>query len=376
MNHHPLARQDGQLEQPYKYRIKGLDGIRGICAICVVVHHTIVKTNHIGEVSVYVFFVLSGFLIMDTIRQSRQNIEHGRSDVTIELTIFLRNRMLRIMPIYYMTIFAIQIYDYIMNRSTFADITGHIAWYITYTQTFFISFVSKQWGSFTHSWSLAVEQQFYIIFAAIFLFTPSRLHKILYVFTVIVMYATYCIVNYSGANRIAASILPFLGFSFILMGGMVRAYGMCWLDTSWVHRHREAFIWALSAVILSLSIMPGSLGTEWSEHLRVPAPLICAIIAIASSLLLCLIYMYQKSSIVAILDLYPLRMLGKISYAIYVFHYPIIYILHDWIRECNYIFLDPAITAFILTTLLSILLAALSYRFVERPIGKLKQKPA
>src|SRR5712664_2064127 len=85
-------------------RILGLDGIRGIAAVVVIAHHTVIYGHNLGTVAVDVFFLLSGFLIIGIVHKQRLGVDLGMSRASAEMTSFFKKRAARILPIYYVTL--------------------------------------------------------------------------------------------------------------------------------------------------------------------------------------------------------------------------------------------------------------------------------
>ncbi|QCI15417.1 acyltransferase [Pseudomonas putida] len=88
-------------------RIKGLDGLRGIAVICVIISHSVlwpyigiesakIKSLMNGHIGVSIFFVLSGFLITTLLIQEKEST--GRVDIVA----FIKRRAMRIFPLYYL----------------------------------------------------------------------------------------------------------------------------------------------------------------------------------------------------------------------------------------------------------------------------------
>jgi peptidoglycan/LPS O-acetylase OafA/YrhL len=116
---------------------------------------------NIGHVGVGIFFVLSGYLItVNLIRLKSINLSEA-------LKIFYVNRTLRIFPIYYLLL----IICFFMNVEGWS---GNYIYYLTYTTNFRLYDIQEWVGPFSHLWSLAIEEQFYLIWPIIFLVTPSH----------------------------------------------------------------------------------------------------------------------------------------------------------------------------------------------------------
>ena len=152
-----------------------LDGLRAVAAAMVVVYHfyrPVREHIHLGSIGVRVFFVLSGFLITGILLRTR--VEMGEDDATrgTALRRFYIRRVLRIFPLYY---FALAI------AWTFhlAGVRLAIWWHLAYLSNvrFFLENAATpgRWGGpISHFWSLAVEEQFYLLWPWVIFFAPRR----------------------------------------------------------------------------------------------------------------------------------------------------------------------------------------------------------
>ena len=146
-----------------------LDGLRFIAVTLVMVDHWLGETNiiPIGYFGVNMFFVLSGFLITRILITSKQRDQELKRGPAHSLKAFYIRRSLRIFPIYYITILVLAAINFQAVRMSFW-------WLVTYTQNIWIV-VHKTWlGAIDHLWSLAVEEQYYIFFPFLVLITPRR----------------------------------------------------------------------------------------------------------------------------------------------------------------------------------------------------------
>eukprot|EP01136_Pigoraptor_vietnamica_P044419 Opistho-1_new@21151 len=116
-----------------------------------------------GLFGVDLFFVLSGFLITSILLNAKDNANGNR--MTIIKSFYIR-RALRIFPIYYLLIAIV----YLLNDQSVKD---HLIYYLSYTSNF-LTFKLRDWGSISHTWSLAVEEQFYLIWPWIIIFIPKK----------------------------------------------------------------------------------------------------------------------------------------------------------------------------------------------------------
>ncbi len=155
--------------------IKQLDSIRAIAVIFVIISHWTAEENvinefQIGPIGVNIFFVLSGFLITWILFEYRDKAESLHSSKTAVLKNFYFRRTLRIFPIYYLTIFVLLLF----HKSTDTNIQSAFLYYLTYTSNFYLYKMQAWDGMLSHFWSLAVEEQFYLIWPWIILFINKK----------------------------------------------------------------------------------------------------------------------------------------------------------------------------------------------------------
>jgi peptidoglycan/LPS O-acetylase OafA/YrhL len=149
-----------------------LDGVRTLAVLMVVVHHwyrgeSIV--HHGGAMGVGLFFVLSGFLITNILFNQKDAFLSGKSREKINIlkTFYIR-RTLRIFPIYYLYITVLVALGIGQSREIWP-------WLYGYAYNFLL-YLTDNWhsGYVEHLWSLAIEEQYYLIWPALLLLWPSR----------------------------------------------------------------------------------------------------------------------------------------------------------------------------------------------------------
>jgi peptidoglycan/LPS O-acetylase OafA/YrhL len=179
-------------ERPH---LRVLDGIRGLAILLVLIHHSsplesekwasgipLLRWVHVGWIGVDLFFVLSGFLITGILLDER-----GRSHY---LRNFYARRFLRIFPLYYGVLFVLFCVLPIglrlinldssaigrLNRLVleYREIQRNQVWLWMYLSNFAAVFSHIQWKSVGHFWSLAVEEQFYMIWPIVLSFSRGR----------------------------------------------------------------------------------------------------------------------------------------------------------------------------------------------------------
>ena len=345
-------------------RIRGFDGIRGLAALAVVVHHTIIYNTRLGSVAVELFFEISGFLILGMLYDARSAVEQGRSNAKSELLHFWRNRALRIFPVYYTALLSIFVLSVFLPR-LLGSVIGHFLWYLTYTQNFLIAFITKAWGPFTQTWTLAVEQQFYVLFALIFLFIPTNRFRLAFA-----VLALLCV----GANealvlanqRKAISTLPFDGFIYIIAGGWISISQRRWTRHNASAKGAELTLWVLAVAIVVYSVLPSSLAN------LTPAALTSLPLAISMGVFIVLLTSNPNSGLARFLEMRWLVSLGSLSYALYVVHAPVAAIVSR--LEAGHVTRGRRAIFFLATLGISLILSVMSRKFIERPALALKTR--
>ena len=147
-------------------RIGELDGIRGLAAVAIVVFHAQPDWLPLGWAAVDLFFGLSGFLITSIV------LKHGDSPGFLRQ--FYLRRGLRIWPIYYLTLLGFILFRH--RLPVRCDWTG-FWYYLTYTQNlplYWSAEAPRFHGFLNHTWTLAIEEQFYLLWPVVVLLCGAR----------------------------------------------------------------------------------------------------------------------------------------------------------------------------------------------------------
>ena len=143
-----LVMTDGRKHLP------ALDGIRALAVFVVILYHSGVVTGIPGDLGVSAFFVLSGFLITWLL------IKELEKTGAISLRDFYKRRTLRIFPAYYAFVILSLVGDALLHHYWS---WGIITAAFTYTVNYYNAFQGHPTTSVAHAWSLAVEEQFYLL---------------------------------------------------------------------------------------------------------------------------------------------------------------------------------------------------------------------
>ncbi|WP_024276130.1 acyltransferase [Hyphomicrobium sp. 802] len=340
-------------------RIRGFDGLRAIAFLLVFVSHKVIMpvTDRIGSLAVWIFFVLSGFLITRILAGQRSKIEMGRTSRKEALLGFYLTRAFRIFPPYYALLAVLAIlaasghYDLGDAGRQWANLLFYSNIYIE----------RHGWrDDLGHFWSLAVEQQYYLVFAPLVLFLPRAVVSRLCVALLIVSIAATVLFIADRRPPITFDVNSLVNIGLFGFGGLAGLFAdrplPRWLLNDWA-------IVIVFALVLSPPILLSN--PEFAELSR-PA------VGFLAACLLVQITQCQDGLAVRALDLAPIRWVGVISYGAYLFH-PVIHsnafleffglpipLLHRWIVVLDF--------------LLTILFASASWLLLEQPLIRLRQR--
>jgi peptidoglycan/LPS O-acetylase OafA/YrhL len=373
--------QDKLVFEKSSARLPQLDGLRGIAIFLVVIWHYAVNNLSFGPgtVGAYamaslrltwsgvdLFFVLSGFLIGGILMDNRQSNNYFR--------IFYVRRVLRIFPLYFLWFFLFCLLLLAARLLLLPEKLGWLAlppmplWsYATFSQNILMSLrgtFGAGWMGLT--WSLAVEEQFYLALPLIIRYLEPRKLPWFLIACILAAPAFRVALSSSPSGAFAAYMLTPCKADALLLGTlcawMVRQQQItCFLSKQTRVLYVAFAILLLGAAILDHKYDPlfslgwQSLGYTW--------------LALLYSCLL-LITVTEKNGIITRIVSHPLlRRLGIIAYAVYLFHLGMFGFVH-WLMLGQYPKIqniqDVVVTA--IAFVLTLALAQLSWRFFERPL--------
>jgi peptidoglycan/LPS O-acetylase OafA/YrhL len=351
----------------------GLDTLRAFAVIFVIITHwgphTINSSKALtffltrilpdGEFGVDLFFVLSGYLITGILLKARDE-SFCQSKMQVLKAFYIR-RALRIFPAYLMLIA-------VAYWNGEPSVRGHIINFLTYTSNFLV-FKSKSWSGVSHTWSLAVEEQFYLIWPWIILFSPERYLKAI----IIACFFT---------GLLSSVILQHLygAFSSVLTPPCITAfatgalYSYAQTKPALERRASCLFFWLLPLCIVFYFLH--QYGAQYSFKRVFNAVIaVCAIIYVVKG-------RYNQITRY-ILTNKVLVSLGKVSYGIYLYHYIIPGIYYTWIDRLYqyrhfsfsmYQYLKNPPVSYIIHLIITLVVSYLSYYLIENNINKFKSK--
>lgn len=146
------------------------DGLRAIAVMAVLQRHfwvNLLSVIDTGVFGVQLFFVLSGFLITGILLDSVSRVRDHGSSIREELKTFYLRRFLRIFPVYYLVLAVTALLGV-------PTVTEYFGWHALYLTNFLVIELGKLPNPSGVFWSLAVEEQFNLLWPAIVLLTPRR----------------------------------------------------------------------------------------------------------------------------------------------------------------------------------------------------------
>jgi peptidoglycan/LPS O-acetylase OafA/YrhL len=309
-----------------------------------------------GIAGVWLFFVLSGFLITRILAQSRVAIEMGHVTVAGSLGRFYLRRTARIFPPYYLLIGFFFVASLFVSIDYF-QMSEKLA-YIFYGTNFWVASRNEWPGDFGHFWSLAIEEQFYLLFAPLVLLTPRRRTMAVCLAVIVAGVVTKLVLEFAREPVDVIDVNSIVNFALLGIGGVVGLIGI-----------RSPPKWMLGggaqATVLFLFLLcPAMFGT-W----RPLWPQFGMLSGLWIAILLFQIFSNQQSWLVAFLDSSPLRKVGRVTYGAYLFH-PFIHFY--WVQNVLQHFGVGATPARVVQVPLelaaSLVLAAGSWWLIEKPI--------
>jgi peptidoglycan/LPS O-acetylase OafA/YrhL len=359
----PIQRPATAPHLPY---LGGIDGLRAISVVAVILYHAPAAFMPGGFFGVEVFFVISGYLITSLL------IGEQRRDGRISLRDFWVRRARRLLPALYALLTVVVLGSAVFASDALARLRGDVPaaffyvsnwWQIIDHQSYFE--LAGRPPLLQHLWSLAVEEQFYVLWPLVFAFVVTRVKKR-------TLLAGTVAVSVAAALVMAAAYSPQGGDStalyyntFIRMSGLMAgcALAMVWRPDRLRARKNHPAVGAAMDVlgVLGLVVLVGMfclIGDSEAFVFRGGFALVDL-----ATLAVLMAVVHPDGRIGRVLGVKALRWVGLRSYGLYLWHFPIFAMTRpqldlDW----------PAVPLTLLRVVLTLAATELSYRFVELPI--------
>jgi len=352
------------LRLPY---LPGLDGLRAIAVGAVLLYHAGVSWLPGGFLGVEVFFVISGYLITALLLAEWH--QHGRLD----LRTFWIRRARRLLPVLYLLLFVVLAFAVIRLPDEIARLRGDALaafgyvtnWYFIFRQQSYFEVIGRP-SLFQHLWSLAIEEQYYVIWPPIL---ALMLHRWSQRRLLTILLGT------AAASSLLMAILyrPGVDPSRVYYGTDTRAAGLLLgsaLAVAWApwrtlgRATQRTIVWLDRAgvgAILLLIILFMRLNQSQAFLYRGGF----ALIALATATAIAGTVAPGARLLPALLDSRPMRWIGERSYSLYLWHWPLFAVTRPEIDTQL-----SGLPLLILRLTLAMVLADISYRWFETPIRR------
>jgi peptidoglycan/LPS O-acetylase OafA/YrhL len=357
---------------PKRKHYPALDGLRGIAILLVVFYHNFgfIKYFFFGWIGVDLFFVLSGFLITDILLNTVNSPGYFKN--------FYAKRVLRIFPLYYLSliIFLILFPAIKTFPLDFGFYVNHQWWFWTYLQNWFLIFhdVGNSTTAIQHYWSLAVEEQFYIVWPlVIFLIRkPKWLLVIAGSLLAAVIFTRFYLWEIKVKDLNYFGLYTYTRIDGICIGSILAI--LQFMKSAFIKNYFTGLVLFMAAINFVFYFINRQFSFTYPYLAIVGYTTFAMLFAIAVHE----VVTGENKFFNWLLNIGVLRFFGKISYGLYVFHWPVYLILYGWMEENVKSFLhlpvgmlETVVSA--LLTLTGILISIISFYTFENYFLKKKK---
>ena len=362
-----------------------LNGIRFIAVLLVLIDHWLIPINpfsFLGHLGVVIFFVLSGFLITRILFQNADDCRQNQSSFFVKIIRFMYRRSLRIFPIYFLLL----LIGLLFSLSNFKNVWPYLVFYLP---NFYIMKMGTWLGIWDHLWSLAVEEQYYLVFPYFILLLAPRRYPLLFILMLLVGLGTrfgfYVLASteIQEQNWMWWYVNPFAALDCFGLGGIL-AY-LFHYKQNYFQSVKYLKICLLASLTAFIAIL------NFADLANFHHANIWSIVferisgALFSFFLIALSIRKDTWQLSAFLKSKPVSYLGSISYGIYLYHNVVMNYYHDegntiWFYLNKYLpnfhleLVNFTIYKFLISFLILVCLSSLSWFVIEQPINKYKNR--
>ncbi|ANF97064.1 acyltransferase family protein [Paenibacillus bovis] len=350
-----------------KRYMTGLDGLRAISVLAVIAYHLHLKWAQGGLLGVEIFFVISGYLITD------QLLYEWKTFGRISLLQFWVKRMRRLLPAMLGMLLVVAMWLLLTDPSRLISLKGDFFTSIFYINNWYLIFHDVSYfesfgppSPIGHLWSLAIEEQFYILWPLVLLigiFLAPRRGKL-----------TLLILIGAAVSAAAMAILyePGSDPSRVYYGTDTRAFAILigaalavlWPSSklnSHISSPARNVLGTLGVIGIALLLIQIHQTNEYDDALY---PTGFIYLSILTAIVIAVL-VHPANRLEKIMGCRPLSWIGKRSYSLYIWHYPVIILSSPEVNTE-----DVSYTRIILQLAVSLVMAAISYKYIEEPIRR------
>ena len=343
-----------------------IDGLRAIAVGAVILYHAqITILGHQpfkgGFIGVDIFFVISGYLITSIIL--KELVTTG----SFSFKHFYERRIRRILPaLLFVMLVSLPFAWMYLIPSSFVDFSKSILYSLGFSSNFYFHYSGQQYGAesgllkpFLHTWSLSVEEQYYILFPIVLLITFKYIRKYLIHILILGFIISLVLADWGSRNHPSFNfyVLPTRGWE--LLAGSILAY----FEIIKGHRSKNK-LFNLILPTIGLFLIGHSI-LFFNDKMFHPS-----FYTLSPIIGVCLIIWFSNKDelITKILSTKLFVGIGLVSYSLYLWHYPIF----AFSRITDFFYGD--IFNKLLLGLILIILSIISYYFIEKPFRNKKYK--
>jgi peptidoglycan/LPS O-acetylase OafA/YrhL len=327
-----------------------LDGLRGLAVAGVLYAHLVDDGSMLGHAGVRLFFVLSGYLITLILLDARAQRDAGTGTGQPMRNFYVR-RALRLWPAYYLLLGTALLFDWQQMRD-------YAWWHIFYASNFLFA-STNSWQPWISApwWTLAVEEQFYLVWPIAILAAPRRFAVPIALSAVGVAIVTRLLL---APGSIAWTAIPLTSLDALAGGGLLAMADRAGRAPRWLP-------WLVPVALVAIGgalMLPEWPAVQLAEALTVP--LFVALVALARR--------DYRGLPRWLLGTPPLRYLGKISYGIYLYHLVAMAVLFRYASPYAPLLQARGWPLFAAGGGLAVIAGTLSWYLLEAPFNRLKRR--
>ena len=340
-----------------------VDGLRALAVLSVIAYHTKIELlgNVLlagGYIGVDIFFVISGYLI------SRIIIQGYQSEKGFSFSGFYYKRARRLLPVLLVVLIASLIFGWIyLIPDHLEDFSKSVIASLMFVSNFYFFFSETEYGASSsllkpllHTWSLSIEEQFYLIFPLLSLLTLRLKAQYFWVLNLSIFIVSLIFAHVNAQNNPDLNFYLPLSRYWELSAGALIAYREVFASERMLRTNGQALsFFGLLLVVLSFLFFDGDTSHP-SMITLFPVLGTCLIITFSS----------RENFISNILSAKPFVTIGLLSYSLYLWHFPVL----AFFRYLS--FGELSNTDKMLSLLIVFFLSAISYICIEKPFRNRK----
>ncbi|HZT65013.1 MAG TPA: acyltransferase family protein [Acidimicrobiales bacterium] len=327
----------GGLVRRHFGHLPALDGLRGVAVIAVLLFHGGMPWASGGFLGVDIFFVLSGFLITSLLLEERSG------SGTIALSAFWIRRARRLLPALFLLVAGAALFTWtVSSPEAYARIRGDVFATLAYFANW--HFIASQASYFArtgdpsplaHTWSLAIEEQFYVVWPLLLLLVCRGRRPLLRTGVVaaaglVASAAAMAVVFHPGADPSRAYYGTDTRAHVIMMGALLAVVVARLRRTGGFRSERAnrvlgdgaAFLAVPAAAVVVIAVRAAQGTDAWVYRGGLVG------VSAAVAVIIAAINLRPRSVVPFLLSWSPLRFAGRISYGVYLYHWPLFLVLN------------------------------------------------